>query len=144
MPSINEAFPSKYLSAADLQGRPARVTINEVVMESIGQGAQASNKPVLYFAGKQKGLVMNKTNARMIASQCGDEMNDWIGTEIELFAIWTEFQGQPVEAIRVRFPPRAAGMNRQQAAAMAQAPQQMAPAGGYDERNPPPPSDVPF
>lgn len=137
MPSINEAFPSKYLSAADLQGRPVRVTINEVVMEVVGQGAQASNKPILYFAGKQKGLVLNKTNARTIASQCGDEMNDWVGTEIELFSIWTEFNKQQVEAVRVRFPTRAgAAPVRQHPATAAQA-----PAGGYNERNPPPVDD---
>lgn len=97
---VSEAFPSKYLSAADLQGGNARVTMANVEIETLGD----DSKPVLYFQGKQKGLVLNKTNSKTIAESYGDEMNDWRGQEIILFPIMTDYQGKSVEAIRVRAP----------------------------------------
>lgn len=97
---VSEAFPSKYIAAADLNNQNVRVTIARVEMEKIGD----DNKPVIYFKGKTKGLVCNKTNSKTIAAVYGDEMDDWAGSELILFPIMTDFQGKPVEAVRVRSP----------------------------------------
>ena len=100
---ISHAFPSKYISAPDLQGQIVAVTMSHVNMEDVGQGQQ-EQKPVLYFLGKQKGLVLNKTNANHIASLYGDDTTTWQGQPLELFVIMTEYQGQPKEGVRVRRP----------------------------------------
>lgn len=97
---VSEAFPSKFIAAADLENQNVRVTIARVEIEKVGD----DTKPVLYFKGKQKGLVCNKTNSKAIAAFCGDEMDDWPGAELILFPIMTDYQGKPVEAIRVRAP----------------------------------------
>lgn len=97
---VSDAFPSRWLSASDLNGGNARVTISRVEIEKIGD----DTKPVIYFKGKTKGLVANKTNSKAIADVYGDEMDDWPGNEIILFPITTDFQGKMVEAIRVRAP----------------------------------------
>lgn len=97
---VSDAFPSKYLSAADLSGGNVRVVMQHVEMEKLGD----DTKPVLYFKGKQKGLALNKTNSRTIADAYGDEMDEWNGNEIILFPVMTDFQGKTVEAIRVRAP----------------------------------------
>lgn len=96
---ISQAFPSKYVSSADLQGRTVSVSISHVEMEEVGVG---EHKPVLYFQGKQKGMVLNKTNASMLVTLFGDNTDNWAGQPIELFSIHTEFQGKPVEGLRVR------------------------------------------
>lgn len=101
---ISTAFPSNYLRAADLQGRTIRVTIDKVNMEDIG----GDTKPVLYFEGKEKGMVLNKTNANNISFAYGDDTDDWTGGEIDLFSAMVDFQGKSVEAIRVKVPPRTA------------------------------------
>lgn len=107
---ISEAYPTKYISAPDLQGRNVAVVIDRVEMEKVGD----DTKPVVYFQGKEKGLVLNKTNANAIAAGYGDETNDWSGGELELFSIMTDFQGKPVEAVRCRLPLRKpAAQNRQ-------------------------------
>lgn len=98
--NINDVYPSKYVAAADLKDGNARVIIARVEVEKIGD----DTKPVLYFKGKQKGLVLNKTNSKTIASIFGDETDDWTGGELILFPIMTDYQGKPVEAIRVRAP----------------------------------------
>lgn len=95
---VSEAFPSNYIKAGDLQGGSPRVVINHVKLEDIGD----DRKPVVYFKGKEKGLVLNKTNANNIATLFGDDMDDWSGKEIVLFPAMVDFQGRTVEAIRVR------------------------------------------
>lgn len=98
--NVNDVFPSNYLKAADLQGRTIKVTIDSVQVEEIGK----DRKPVLSFAGKKKGLVLNKSNAQIIASVYSPETNGWIGREIELRPDKTQFNGQMVDCIRVQIP----------------------------------------
>jgi len=99
---IGNAFPSQYLKAADLNNRQIAVTIDRIEMEEVGDG----RKPVVYFQNKEKGLVLNKTNAETIAAIYGQETDDWGGGEIILYPTETDFQGKRVPAIRIRIPPR--------------------------------------
>lgn len=127
---VSSAFPSQYLRAADLQERAVRVTMNHITMEDIG----SDNKPVLYFTGKEKGLVLNKTNANNIANVYGDETDGWAGKEIELFPTIVDFQGKSVDAIRVRVP------RAKPAAATTAAPASRAEGAN----NPPLDDEIPF
>lgn len=106
---INKAFPSKYLKAADAEDGDLTLTIARVKTETIGQGAKAETKPVVYFSETEKGLCLNKTNANMIVqiAQSGDT-DDWTGKKIRLIATEVEFQGSLVMSLRVRSPQKAA------------------------------------
>jgi arabinogalactan endo-1,4-beta-galactosidase len=97
---MSEEFPSKYLKAADLQGREVRVTMAHVEREKIGDDA----KPVLYFKGKDKGVVLNKTNAGTISDAYGDDTEDWFDQPLILFSVMVDFQGKVAPAIRCRVP----------------------------------------
>lgn len=97
---ISSAFPSAYLKAADLQDRNLKVVMDRVEMEDIG----GDHKPILYFQGKDKGLVLNKTNSNNIAAAYGDDTDMWSGQEIILYPAMTDFQGKTVPCIRVRAP----------------------------------------
>lgn len=98
--NINDAFPSKYLKAADIKGRPPiAVTISHVALEEIGD--DKTLKPVLYFQGKEKGVVLNKTNGSMIAHTHGPETDGWVGKQILLRCEGVSFRGQIVDSIRV-------------------------------------------
>ncbi len=99
---ISEAYPSKYLKAADLDGQDRTVSIRACVQEELGPGSEMEVKPVLYFDGGQKGLVLNKTNAQAIAEDYGDDTEAWTGREIVLFIQKVTFQGKLTPAIRVR------------------------------------------
>lgn len=134
---VSEAFPSNYLKAADLGGRTIRAKINIVRSEDIG----GDQKLVIYFQGKEKGLVLNKTNSTTIAMAFGDETDNWTDAPIELFPQAVPFNGQMVPAIRVRIPPEdqpthaAPQPNGGTFAPNARA---RAEKSQYDERNPPP------
>ena len=100
---VGQAFPSKYLSAADLEGHARKVIISHYNIEEIGEEGDKREKPVLYFEGKKKALVLNVTNANMIAEVLGsDELDDWVNKEIELLPARVEFKGKIVDAIRVK------------------------------------------
>lgn len=97
---IGEAFPGQYLKAQDLGTARARVVIDRVSVEEVGDG----HKPVLYFRGKDKGLVLNKTNAGMIEEITGsDETDNWTGKTVVLYQTKTDYQGKRVPCIRIDY-----------------------------------------
>ena len=98
---VSDAFPSKYLAAADLAGRTVVVVIDSILVERVSEEPK-KDLPVLYFRDKNKGLALNKTNATTIEGMHGDEMDDWIGKRISLWPTQTEFNGRAVPCIRVR------------------------------------------
>jgi hypothetical protein len=102
MPSINDAFPSKYLKASDLQKRQVTLKISHAQFEKIG----TDDKLVLYFQGtkENKGVVLNKTNAGVIANAYGDETEEWAGKSVTLFEAMVEYQGKLGPAIRMMIP----------------------------------------
>lgn len=129
---ISNAFPSKYMKAGDLNDRPALFVMNRVEIEDVGG---EDKKPVLYFSKQQKGLVLNRTNSKVISLAYGDDTDDWEGKEIVLFPAMVEFKGDTVEAIRVRKP-----KNRPEPAQAAPAPELNPPPHDEEEHN----DQIPF
>jgi hypothetical protein len=97
---ISSAFPAEFLKAADLQGRNVRVVMSHVEMRDVDD----DHKPVLFFQGKEKGLVLNKTNGTSIAAIYGDPTEGWTGKELILFEATVDYQGRSFAVIRVRAP----------------------------------------
>lgn len=95
---VNTVFSGDSLKAADLQGREIPVVIAGVEMKKFDNG----NKLVLRFEGKKKTLVCNKTNAKRISMMYGPNTDLWTGNEITLYVDQVEFQGDLVDAIRVK------------------------------------------
>lgn len=96
-------FDRDYLGVWDLQGRDVTVRIARVVAGTLtAPGGRKSKKPVVYFEKTEKGLALNKTNAKTIAGMYGNDTSAWIGKRITLYPTMTDFGGQPVEAVRVR------------------------------------------
>ena len=97
---ISESFPSKYLKAIDLQGREVRVIMAHVEIEKLGD----DDKPILYFKGKEKGVVLNRTNSNAISDAYGDDTEDWSDQPLILFSVMVDFNGKVGPAIRCRVP----------------------------------------
>jgi hypothetical protein len=110
-------FPSKYLQAADLEGSDQVVTIKIITpVEEVGQSKD--KRPVVYFDGVTKGLVLNKTNAKRIAKLYGNDTAAWIGRPITLYPSECDFGDETVPCLRVRdsVPQRATNGHATQAA----------------------------
>lgn len=107
--NINTAFPSKYLKADVDVAEDVIATVKSVKVENVGNASKQEQKPVVFFRELDKGLVLNKTNASMIAKIAkSDDTDDWKGTKIRLISTEVEYQGQIVMGIRVREIKRAA------------------------------------
>lgn len=129
---ISEEFPSKYLKASDLQGREVKVIMQNVEREKLGDDM----KPILYFKGKDKGVVLNKTNSNTISDAYGDDTEDWFDQPLILFSVMVDFQGKVGPAIRVRAP---TAKDQRKAA-----PQRQMADAGHDDRPEPPPRRDPI
>jgi hypothetical protein len=96
------AFGS-FLKTEDLQGKACRLVIDSVTTEEIDGDHGKEKKLVARFAGKEKGLILNRTNADSIAEISGSEDTDeWSGTAIVLFPDKTKFGGKTVDCMRIR------------------------------------------
>lgn len=84
---IDKLYPSKYLSPDDLRGRSVLVTVAQVTVEELynPRGKEKQRKAVLHFAGKEKVLPCNKTQALALAQISGSRDTEaWPGFRIVL------------------------------------------------------------
>lgn len=103
MPRLADAFPSKYLAASDLEDGDVTGTILSAEIETLGQGAEKSQKIIMNLKGLKKPFVCNKTNATTISKVLGsDDTDDWIGQRITLGVSEVQFGNDIMPAIRVR------------------------------------------
>jgi hypothetical protein len=98
--NIKQAFPSKFLKAADLDGDRV-LTIRSVAIEDVGTD-RTEEKPVVSFQEIERRLVLNRTNADTIADLYGADTDDWAGRQIILTPSETDFAGKRVPCIRIR------------------------------------------
>ena len=106
---MNELFPSKYLRAADLAGKPRTVVIDHVSHEIFKDDGVSVTKTILHFKGSGTApVVLNKTNWKMLVAVTGaDDDEDWAGTAIELRSEKVNTPGgKIVDSIRVHEAPQ--------------------------------------
>jgi hypothetical protein len=105
----DQLFPSKYLKAADLNGKPIELEIRDAPTETLkNPDGVEQEKCVLYFTKGKKGLVLNLTNFDAVAEIAGGDDTDlWPGLRIEVYPTKTELRGKSVDCIRIRRPQQA-------------------------------------
>ena len=67
--NLNELFPGTYLKCADLTGKAVKVVMER--LEEVELGGES--KWALHFKDRKMSLVLNKTNAGLIAEHHGDQ-----------------------------------------------------------------------
>ena len=106
MAKRDEVFPSKYLKASDLSGKPITVTIESATLETLKTlEGKEQTKTVLGFKGARKTLPLNATNWDAVADATGEDDTDrWPGHAIEIYPTTTKMGGKRVDCIRIRPP----------------------------------------
>lgn len=87
MPSFREIFPDKWLKPAVIAGHRPRVVIEHIeVVEVFNPAAKRhQRKLAVKFYGKEKRLLLNKTQCLALAAICRtDDYDDWHGFEVVL------------------------------------------------------------
>jgi hypothetical protein len=100
--NINQVFPRKYAIGQDIDGKQPTLAIRAVTLEQMGESHE--KKPVIWFTGAKKGVVLNKTMARAIAELYGPETDSWTGKYVTLYADLVKAFGEDHLAIRVKAP----------------------------------------
>jgi len=77
---------SKWLKASDFLGMNLKVTIKgiEVIEFEETDKAPASRRSALTFVGKDKGLILNPSNNKIMCKAYGKDDSGWQGHEIGL------------------------------------------------------------
>ena len=102
----SEFDQSKYLKAADIGevGSEKRAKMRVVTKET-DVGERQETKACVWFTNLDKGLLLNKTNLRVLQGVFGNSMEAWAGKIVVVFSSMEPFRGKMVPAIRVRIPP---------------------------------------
>ena len=82
---ISELYASQWLKPEDLRGQAVHVVIAGAAVETMRRpDGMRPELVVLAFVGKSKKLACNATQARAIAQQLGDDIDEWPGHTIRL------------------------------------------------------------
>jgi hypothetical protein len=96
-------FPNDYIAAHDLRGKDVTKTIKSVTVEKLRMtGGRVEKKPVVQFSDTPKKLVLNKTNAKVVAAHHGTDTDKWAGKKVTLYPTTTLFGKDTVDCVRVR------------------------------------------
>lgn len=117
MPMMDDVYGGNSLKAEELPPNfKAVLTVDRVSVQQFTDRDDKSNKEkklVLYFNGKEKGLVLNVTNANMMAEIAGSRDYDyWPGHAVLLYRTMTDFAGKRVPALRLDHVPAGAAASR--------------------------------
>ena len=91
-------------------GKDMIVKVKDVRVETVQNQQGREEKPVMYFEGDVKPLILNSTNMKVIEKVCGSPyMDEWVGKKIQLYGEMVSAFGETGLALRVReFAPREA------------------------------------
>lgn len=84
--TVSELYPSRWLRAADLNGRTVTVTVQRITLEEL-HNPRTNQRELIAVAhfGRSKDLALNKTQCLAIADITGSEaFSDWHGRAITL------------------------------------------------------------
>ena len=104
---ISEMLASNWLRKEDLSDPVGGevFTIKKLTEELVGSDQQ-SKWAVHWRERDVAPMLLNKTNLRLLAAMLGDDTEDWIGKEVEVYHDPSiSYGGQLVGGLRVR-PPR--------------------------------------
>lgn len=100
--NVNDLFPSKYLKAHDLGGKSFTLTIRAATLEDVGHGAEKERKLAIAFEKATKMMLLNRTNAMIIASIYGPETDGWMGKAVTVYSARVKAFGAWHDALRIK------------------------------------------
>jgi hypothetical protein len=93
-----------YIGSEILQpNQELKLTIEKVQKEQVKTAEGSQECIVAYFKGGQKGMIINKTNAKIITKVVDTPyIEQWSGKSIIIYAAKVRAFGEMVEALRVK------------------------------------------
>ena len=101
MVTISEMFPSRFFRATDIPRRGQTLVITDVSQEEVSDGETKQTKWALKFKDEDRLLVLNKTNATILAEAFGSDTDRWVDKAVALRTEKVSFGGRMTDGIRV-------------------------------------------
>ena len=102
-----EGFKGPFATAIEIGASTPTLTINEVELqqvEKLGANGQATgvmkDRLVVFFAGVDRGLLLNRTNAECLVGLWGKDTASWVGHKVTLHT--QTVQVGPKKALGIR------------------------------------------
>jgi hypothetical protein len=92
-----------HISAQVLGGKPFNLTIRTIEDEEFfdPDSQQKEVKPVVYFSGTSKGLILSPTNRKKLQTMFGDDKTNCIGRRVKLGCVEVKAFGKIQEVVRI-------------------------------------------
>lgn len=94
-----------YLGAYSLQPKEEKVlTIARVTRDKVkGTGGKTQECTILHFNEKEKPMILNRLNAKVISKVYGTPyIEEWVSRKIQIYVDMVDAFGEQVEALRIR------------------------------------------
>jgi hypothetical protein len=93
---MNDAYPSTYVKADQITS-PVEVVIDRVELCELGE----DRKPVVFFQGKDAGVVLSKSRFGQLVEICqAEDSDDWRGSPVILTTEPSFYAGKPCRALK--------------------------------------------
>lgn len=101
---ISKEYPGRFLRGTDIAGHAVNVTIKTIKKEKIYKIKDKKEVPnlIVYFEGKERGVVLGKERASDLVALFGDDTDKWIGQTINMYTETKDIFGKTVNIIRFR------------------------------------------
>ncbi len=82
--NVKDLISGKYLSAKDMVGQRVLATLDICQIEEFENKntGGTDSRPVVYFEDLDQGMVLNKTNLKVLAREFGEETAQWKGKRV--------------------------------------------------------------
>lgn len=93
----------EYIKPAHLQGAIVPVTIDHIEFRKLHpRPGVEETKPVAFFAGKKKSLILTATNQDYLQKTFGDDITASYGKPVTIHAVTKRVAGKDIETIIIR------------------------------------------
>lgn len=102
--SISAQFPSRFLRGSDVAGKKVNLKIKAVKIEKVFKQKVQKEvpTPIIYFEGKEKGVVLGKERAMEVAALYGDDTDGWVGKPVTMYTERKDIFGKTVEVLHFK------------------------------------------
>jgi hypothetical protein len=99
-------FKGEFIAAVEFGDKQPTLTIASVKLCKLeSEDGRQKDKGVVFFEGKDRGWVMNRTNATCLAAMFGDDTASWNGKRVTLYATLVQVGKKKEPRIRVKGSP---------------------------------------
>lgn len=98
---FDQLYPGRFLKSGELLGRKVTVTIADVEIDELEGEKGKRIQGIIFLKGKNKQIVLNKTNGLCLKAMFGRKLSEWIGKRIVIFQDKTRMGADTVDCIRI-------------------------------------------